>query len=497
MDVTRIKPSRKTRASKPKVKSGCITCKECGGYASPFHPKHQLALTKTEKSSKLNFDPQCETKLNITVLLGLPEEYQDRRYFVQFLHGSALQLSGFFTAAFWNRYVSQASSSSQVVQLAVLALGAQHQAYKLSIDSDLSDNRSADQGAIEVYSLKNYQNAIKVLNSRLKNALIFPKGVEELLLACLLFICIELLRGDVLLALTHLEGGLRILNTSLPTLLGVDSKGHEVDPFVSDLIKMFALMDMQTPSYVSSQVCLPSMGRTLSFHPAATLPSVTDKSFSDLSDALDSFNSISAHIQRFVKTKAIPLGQQSLHHESANGNIDYVRNDRIDARKEREVNIRLLVFWKEKFEDLLRRRGARCEPSLTANFKIQEFEEAIEQAILWLAYSSTLIALCTCLEASEISFDGHLASFEAMLRYAHLVLLASHQAPQSSLGSRQLSLQAKIIQPLYFVALKCRDYHIRMHAIQMLRSTSGQRACGGEIEAAIAGYVMYVEELKR
>ncbi|KAL8711673.1 MAG: hypothetical protein Q9225_007081 [Loekoesia sp. 1 TL-2023] len=435
--------------------------------------------------------------MNVSVLLGLPERDQDRRYFVQCLQYSASQLSGFLTLDFWNKYVSRISTSSQVIQLAVSALGAQHETYMLSQDSGSHFVSPANRSAIAVYSLNNYQKAIKLLNARLHDASRSSQGVEEVLLACLLFICIELLRDDTLLALTHLEGGLGILSTSLPMLLESTDQDWKTDPLVCDLVKMFALMDMQTPSYITTQVCLPSMSEPRPLQVAAKLPGVTGSLLQDLPEALDSFNSLSTHIHRFVKTRAIPLRQQPVKFESAGPNEGCVYDDYTAVWEERQLNFRLLISWKERFEDLLKRKASVSELPLGVDSCVLILQEAIGYAVLWLTYFNTFIALSTCLEASETAFDGHLASFEAMLEHAHFILSASQQASLALCGSRLFSLQVKVVQPLYFVALKCREYVTRMEAIKLLRSICMKGAWGGEIEAAISGYVMYVEELQR
>ena len=435
--------------------------------------------------------------MNVSILLGLPETHQDRRYFVQCLQHSALQLSGFLTSDFWQIYVSRISTSSPVIQLAVLALGAQHEVYMLSQGSDRHIQCSADQNAIAVYSLNKYQKAVKLLNARLQDASRSSQGLEEILLACLLFISIELLRGDALLASTHLEGGLGVLSTSLPMLLKGADRNRKADPSVSDLAKMFALMGMQTYSYITAQVSLPSLSDSSPLHVAAHVQDPTLDCFHDLSGAQDSLNFLDARISRFIKVKAIPLKQQPPKIVCSPTDEEAIQEEYNPIWKERQLNFRLLAFWNKRFEELLQRTASVPGLPFNAYICAYDLQEAVGAAVLWLTYFSISITLATCLEVLETAFDGHLTSFKAIVKYAQFILSVSCQGIPSLSGSDLSYLQAKVIQPLYFVALKCREYSTRMQAIELLRSISMEGAWGGEIEATIAGYVMHLEELQR
>jgi hypothetical protein len=72
-------------------------------------------------------------------------------------------------------------------------------------------NDSADYPSVmqQRYALIQYNKAIRSLKSRRSDD---AKTLEVTLLTCVLFVCLELLRGNPELALDHLQSGLNILN---------------------------------------------------------------------------------------------------------------------------------------------------------------------------------------------------------------------------------------------------------------------------------------------
>ena len=70
----------------------------------------------------------------------------------------------------------------------------------------------ANSSMVEGFALVHYNKAVAALALRINNSTV---PVERVLLACILFVCIEFLRGDVQLALKHFRAGMNIALQSL------------------------------------------------------------------------------------------------------------------------------------------------------------------------------------------------------------------------------------------------------------------------------------------
>ncbi|KAI4144937.1 MAG: hypothetical protein L6R39_003973 [Caloplaca ligustica] len=532
MDPILIKPTRSTRASRPKVKSGCVTCKarhvkcdeskpfcsrctaagrQCGGYASPFRLKLPVASVEDRNSSSEDSrvaSPRYQLQVGIHDLLGLPSRYEDRSYFDRFIHGSALHFSGFLTPDFWDSYVLRYSASSKVVQLAILALSGQNETYMLSKDPNNHSSCSVDQTTAATYSMWRYQEAIKTLNGQLHAALASSERIQELLLACFLFMGVELLRGDFLSALTHLEGGLGILSTNLVVLFQKSGWSWDIDPSMLDLVKMFHWLDVQTTSHIPCRVRLSPLSRTSALQTASTLTDYARRPFRNLSEARDTLDRHIAHIYHFIRTRAIPMRQQRrdlgrfvptgpLPEEMLQRSKSSTYDGLVAVWDACQINIRALASWKANFETFLElnKWGDPSRPTTDAKTNISR--EPQEIALIWLAFYNNFIALSTCLEVAESAFDDHAAPFAAILRYATFIIMRPYGRLTPMSGSEDFALKSKAIQPLFYMTLKCRDSFLRMEAIDLLRSCNKEGPWDGDIEAAIAEHVMGMEESQR
>ncbi|KAL9608014.1 MAG: hypothetical protein Q9167_007118, partial [Letrouitia subvulpina] len=368
---------------------------------------------------------ESDLSLDIHSVLGLPSNLHDRRAFAHFRQRSAFDLSSYLDDDFWDVYVLRLSASSNVIQHGLLALSAQHEAYLQSKVSDTHSSSLSRQSSVVPYSIKHYQHAVRALNERLSDQKQAQKMLEETLVACVLFIGMEILQEDDLPALMHLEGGLKILSNNISqSLLDEETASREISP-LSRLAKIFTRLDVQAASYIPSRISQPL---------------------------------------------------QSNQHKTQSLN---------SLLNERATFMQKLANWRARFESLIAQSSHGKE----------------EISALWLAYLSILVTLSTCLDNQETAYDVYLSHFQDMNSHAK-VILTPHDNKARNRSSPQspktgFSLETKVIQPLFFTALKCREYHTRVEAITLLRQCGKEGPWDGDIEAAIAGYVMYAEELQR
>lgn len=378
------------------------------------------------------------------------------------------------------------SASSNVIQHGLLALSAQHEAYLQSKVSDGHSPSLSHQSSIVPYSIKHYQHAVRALNERLSDRKQTQKMLEETLVACILFIGMEILQEEDLPALMHLEGGLKILSNNIPSSLADEEiASREMSPLLR-LAKMFTRLDVQAASYIPSRISQPLQryGRLDQddFLPSRSLIIP----FDTLLVARDALDTIRTKIYYYTRAK-VALYQRLLRSKSESllqpvegGDLSssspHETQSLNSLLNERATFMHNLANWRARFESLIAQRSHGKE----------------EISALWLAYLSILITLSTCLDDHETAYDAYLSHFQDLTSHAKVILAPHEKAPKKG-----FSLETKVIQPLFLTALKCREYHTRVEAIALLRGCGKEGPWDGDIEAAIAGYVMSIEELHR
>ncbi|KAI9926586.1 hypothetical protein MW887_004354 [Aspergillus wentii] len=92
--------------------------------------------------------------------------------------------------------------------------------------------------------------------------------------------------------------------------------------------------------------------------------------------------------------------------------------------------------------------------------------------VLRITYLASLIWLETCLSVDEMIFDHHNDSFDQLVRYAKEYIDINDSLNQSSNGTPpdSFTLEAGIVTPLFYTAVRCRNPITRREAIRLLSS---------------------------
>jgi hypothetical protein len=145
---------------------------------------------------------------SIGSLLNLTsEEVSGFNFFQQ---KTSREVQGRFQSDLWECLVLQIGHQEPSILHAVISIGSTHR--RLFEASQLAGNEQ-DQVQCRQFSLRQYVKSIGFLRSRIEN-LEDPKSNEVALVTCILFICLELMQGQRLAALSHLGTGLRMLSSS-------------------------------------------------------------------------------------------------------------------------------------------------------------------------------------------------------------------------------------------------------------------------------------------
>lgn len=127
-----------------------------------------------------------------------------------FLSKTTYKLPGVFRMASWKTLLPQASLSEPAVLHAVLTLGSVHKRQALDLGTSPGSNQA---DTTEMFTLQQYTRATSNLRRRIENKSVHSTKVA--LIACALFVHLELLRGCYQTALTHLRHGLLLLDEML------------------------------------------------------------------------------------------------------------------------------------------------------------------------------------------------------------------------------------------------------------------------------------------
>ncbi|EWZ85512.1 hypothetical protein FOWG_10624 [Fusarium oxysporum f. sp. lycopersici MN25] len=238
------------RASGPKSRMGCITCKirhlkcdeerpscyrcrkdqiRCDGYASP----KSTAKNKQAKTQK----PESLSHITITHLVT--DTPVEKSYFHHFYHWTCKQLSlAPGSSNFWIQHVLPLSHTSEPVKHAITAVAAAHQMFMAG-----HDPRSPQH--------------MRVLTTQYTKALsqIIPHmsvdsaySIQCALVCCLLFIAFEGMLGRYAESVRHLRAGNRLLTLPALACLQMDH------PLTRKLNEIFSILSHEASNFMDEPI---------------------------------------------------------------------------------------------------------------------------------------------------------------------------------------------------------------------------------------------------
>lgn len=508
------------RLGQKKSRSGCLTCKarriKCdearpgcarcrtSGWRCEGYPKRLLRPKKD--FSLLGSQPSHSLRL----------QDSDKRTFEYFLSWAAPRLSGPLDKDFWCGHVLQLAHAEPFVLDSLLAISIfyEHPKYRASFriqhppadDSDIS-------------ALKYFNRAVKTVKKQIECGAASPLLA---LLSCLLFICVEVIRDDVLAALTLFTKGCEMMR-QFESAIAREKK----DGTLLRLIKL---------TFTRLGVLASPFGHS---GPSETLPEAVlvaeHTSFADTCEARTALFALMADSQSFVQdanlwkawmmrtdldddhdsgmheaavgaafdTKAVlmngglkavddPVSDSghaaalvsifSLNNSNETSRISYKLSDEhgpkgydIADLTQRELRIqRRLDHWYDAFQDV--RKQVKDTETETISY-------------LLMYYHTSTIWLSTRLHTNQTVFDDYTFHFWELIRHAEIFLRSkTTQAPT-------FTFEVGVIPPLYFTATKCRVPSIRRRALDLMVQAPGKECMwGASTTAELVSVLIAVEE---
>jgi hypothetical protein len=417
---------KRTRESASKVRTGCTTCKARRVKCDEARPMCRRCAIGN-RSCVYNTARATPSRNIITIYLppaqSQPVFFSNYHGLDFFHHKLAVQLDGKFDSKFWSKLVLQLSHSEPPVRHAVSAISIIYQ----DVESSLKHPTGCVNANVRAH--QEWNTALKSLSVRIREQ---PESNLVPLVCCLLFTCIELLRGNIKSSLFHIENGFNILaalrhnsDVSLHPDSNVaynDRKAIE-DHIVPVFLRLNVLCSL-------AGIMTPQMYSTANGNSPQK----------DLTDSRRRLYEVSDICLRFI-------GKATL--KAAAFQVDFD-----DLVEQIQLQSRLDV-WRNQLDELLQNLQTVKNP---AN------QEALN--ILLVHYKVIYIWMRVCTAASEIAPDAYHNDFEELLHYAEQIA-----KPDTKLVAPQpLSFDVQILGPLYYTALKCRHPILRRRALEMLQS---------------------------
>jgi hypothetical protein len=439
--------------TKPKCMRCTNTGRECDGYAESTPSKSKSA--RDWKSPPKSASPSSPKK-QFPVFTGSVLEQRALEFF---FHETAPQLSGFFNSRFWNGSVLQMSLSEPAIRYAMIAVSAMYEEESFNGTSPVAGTESHTAFALESYN--------KAIHSLIRSAKANPDSVRVPVMAAIIFICLEFLRGNVGSAITHIESGIKMLKdwrkkhcdgrgpfaqSSIPAEAAFIER--ELVPIFSCLNMLSSLFGRRSLAIYTNSL---DAGESFESPPPANSIAIARVELTDLVNV----------ILRFI---------QSI------GESKYKSDVSVDMIVEQIRLQGLFDRWQANYRQLLE-KGAATQ---TEHDKLG--------ANLIHAVSITLkLWLAAALSPNETAWDQYKDDYEKIVSLSQTLVLEVNSSSKDP--SKHFSFEMGIIAPLHFVAWKCRWPHVRRKALALLKA-SPRRECLFESydSCAVFTRVMLVEE---
>lgn len=462
-----LRPSpeiKRTRAHKPKVRTGCVTCKIRRVKCDETKP----ACLKCVKSGRkcdgyvpsktwvFEVRTRDDTSNSPSLISSPSADYSDpmeSRALQYFRERTVPVLSNFASVAreFFSSTILQAGHTDSIIKHMIIATASLQEAL-ICTPSQYNANRW--------YFGQHYSKAIALLTGPGTNP-----SVETVLMSCLLFLTCESFQGSTMAGLLHIYSGLKILREwraskrqkTIAAGSADDLIEHQIDP-------IFARLEAQTSVYRSTGQSHYSL---YSENPARlqTIPSVP-KSFKDLFLARDSLDEV----------------MQWMFHV-----LDMNRRSKPEASAIFQLRT-LLDSWHLVLN------------AYVASLADHDHLERRTASALEIHYRILSIMLDVTSFDTESIYDKYLTDFRALLNQCEDIIKHRESAPANNwaeYGDRMslFEFDFGMIAPLFVIACHCRDPALRRKAIRLMRYLHRTEGAWDTCSAAkIVEGVMEIEE---
>lgn len=466
--------------ARPSCERCTSTGRACDGYELPSSDVRREAL---ERRGKRRLYPQGrQSYITGVQLCGSVQSFPnlsriEHQSFTFFQHHTANEIPGYFGSQLWSQTILQLCQSEPCILHAAVAVSALHRFMRGRCPS-LQVSILLEPGM--PFAIREYIKSVDLLRRRLDQA--GDSCGQIALIACLLFICLEMLQGNRVGAIAHLRTGLRILS--------MQKMGRQTDMLcfestspVDQVESIFNRLDYESAMFGEPS---PVLGLASFNSPLPNL--IAPTGFSCVTEARNSLGCLYNAALRFrgelIHLAAVGMEDHKLD-LAARHCIHHARTKTVD-----------LTFR----PDLIgRQAGLRFELerwiSLFKEFS-QNSSSAYAQSVILLEIQHFYIyfIICTCRNTHEVACDEFNDLFR---RIVYLSKLFIHGASTALLSQPPVTftLESGAVPSLYLIAMKFRNPATRHDAISLLEQTNCQEGMWeGQLIARFVTEIADLEE---
>ncbi|KAF7934807.1 uncharacterized protein EAE98_002852 [Botrytis deweyae] len=436
---------QRKRRSGPKVKTGCGTCKTRRIKCDEAKPSCQRCSTTGRKCDGYSSDIMISSQkftdcINLIqqISVHIPGNAEEKRSFDFFLRNTAAELSGYYDSSFWGNLILAASTKKPSLRHAVIALGALHE--------DFSRKRLQSAPSFEnqntQLALSQYSKAIGALRRSLSH------GKEEpltALMACILFVCFDSLRGYYESAMVHLQSGLGILRDIRKS----STRNQIIEEKIAPL---FRRLSLQSIIYVETKSKHDKINFVEKLIDVSGKDGVIFEKFKSIEDARNALDEAMDGLFRsfYMMERFLPIILQPT--ESLATFDKYTSH---------------LFLWNLAFEQFML--------SKSKDFTSREVQGA---ALLKIHHTTLNIMASMFPDISDMTvvidmvdtdrFLKYLDDFQIIIDLSRSLIVAAEQDAMNGRPPLTFSSDFGIIGPLYYVCIHCPTPSIRETAMELM-----------------------------
>lgn len=391
-------------------------------------------------------------------------DWRQQRALGYFRERAALALGSPFCLDIWDKHFLLLSEHHPCVRSAVIALGSIHE------DLTTAENPSPSEYALSQYG-KAIQGVVDLCTSK------HSQAVEVALTTCILFACLENMRGFIRSCLTHLASGLNVLQ----------EHGSKIDPTYHSVVPMGQLCFL----FVQLDSQLADIGGVefdRSVRPYKEPTNYTPQEFHSLHEAMQDLEMLFNRVQWFGRDSDQIAAEQGTSKEVLAPL--YARRQHLRSE---------LQGWRLAFARMI----ARDEADQTNTDH--------QAGMLALKLLSDAISIMLTLDviATQVEFDACLPTFQTIVANAEtfIALTATSPTPKipspffttpisnltPSAGSTPqpstfptFTMTTGCVFPLYFTTARCRHSPTRHRALHLLQHCNRRE---GLWDSTLAGHI--------
>ncbi|KXJ94958.1 hypothetical protein Micbo1qcDRAFT_200418 [Microdochium bolleyi] len=439
------------RKGQPKVRTGCYTCKlrkvKCdearpfcdrclrtGRTCAGYPPAALISKNVKRASSSPTIVPSQPRDL-----VGGAENPLETRSLHYFCVHAPILVGG-LDPYFWTNLSLQFSSSVPAVRHSLIAIS--------SLFEQLGGTGPCTPSSLRhnTFALTHYNAAIYELKHTMRD-----QDQAVVLVVCILFICIEFMQTNAKAAIRHCRHGLLLLRS-----LG------KVQSWVKDSI---------CPNFHRLSL-VPLMFDGLHVSDVPMLPfddAVLVRGFWSVTEARTSLDVVLSRILRLIHEAAD-------HHQSLTASEQEIRSASLVAKQ--EAVMQTMGRWHKSYEAFDMDVGQHPQTTIFKKYRMshKDMHRALTLT-LELRFELCKVLAATALRDDDDCFDEHDGSLRNMAAMAEAMLSSVSAESREIQATQPYHFLFETGQPLpmFFVAVKCRDFGVRRRALTCLQWLSVQR----------------------